>query len=672
MQKHAHPSPAVYTLPDALFGDGARSAHPLPVPDGFQIKPTPAHGRAFVANLHILIMGPGYPSIVGRLLPWEPHVPHDNNDPKCWWALELISFAYCVRFQAMVLDLPGVRLCPLGDPPTPPPGAVFNFYQRKAKNQNALASLPAVGTHRHHPTDHLSPSVPCRPRVMDAARADGCIGLLAVRPPPVASHGRCALIPKVEFFARVAYGAPGKQAQHTQAPVAVAQRVTSACMAALRANPFVLHLNSEVLVYSVQGGSMLPGCPRVLWDQAPVPEDVTTTVIALTVSVSGLDSAVDMSTSNGVIPLDETDDPDDVDDGDGNTNGDGSNNHHTGRPRRCSAYQQTLGDCLTRFMVDMMLADSELAVVPQKSHVALSLFTNKTPGLMNVRSAMQGVPITGNVGSTPRPIKDVHPTCAIKRIDIYEGVPMQPPVAPVRDVALDELMHIPLFQQMLLPSASPLTMRGFEVSVYSPMDGSTLMAGTRHSWVCLGALTYDRIMRPYHPIHHPLGLFDATVSEEARRACFELLHPALYNVTTLETFWNHGRWSTRDATRREFWRPYALDNVLLTGAVFWVFGYPGFVEDWVTPNRHVPPTGSRLDVWHLKTYGKAYLEFAARFGRIVRMLLNNRARNIRRDYSEFVLGTYFCATGDDQRPMRLVDTFDDCIVLGESRRRREL
>jgi hypothetical protein len=53
------------------------------------------------------------------------------------------------------------------------------------------------------------------------------------------------------------------------------------------------------------------------------------------------------------------------------------------------------------------------------------------------------------------------------------------------------------------------------------------------------------------------------------------------------------------------------------------------------------------------------------------MLLNNRVRNIRRDYSEFVLGTYYCATCDDARPMRLVDTFSNCIKLGEGRDKQD-
>jgi hypothetical protein len=552
-------------------------------------------------------------------------------DPEFWWALELISCSYCLKFQGKALQNPGVKLCPLGDPPCPPPGAVFNFYQRKGKHcdhecmdldfdldfgrDTPELQLPLKRPRKCAATFASShEEMRFRPRVADAARADGCIGLLTVKVPTLAAD-------PVLFFVRVAYGSgAGQSALET------AHRVTKASLAALRANPFFLRVQPEVQVCQVAGGSPMDQCPRILWDQAPVPPTEMVTVVLLKVGV--------------------------------------------GKQEGCSPSawgQQALSDSLTRFMQDMMLEDPELAVVPQASHVALALFTNKTPGLMNVRSAMLGVPISCKPGAETRPIRDVHPGCAIKTIDIYPGTPSRPTLAPVRDLPVEELAALPLFEKLLTPTGSPFNLRGFEVSVYNPSTGATLMAGTRHSWVCLGALTYDRIMRPHHPDHNPLGLFPAEVPEARRRACFELLHPALYNVTALETFWSNGCWSKKDATRRAFWRPYALDNTLLTAAVFWVFGYPGFVEDWTRARHHVPPTGTMLDVWHIKTYSKAYLEFAARYGRIVRMLLNNRVRNIRRDYSDFVLGTYFCATKDPARPMRLVDTFRDCIVLGKSR-----
>jgi hypothetical protein len=373
-------------------------------------------------------------------------------------------------------------------------------------------------------------------------------------------------------------------------------------------------------------------CPPVFWDQAPVPCTTRTVVVEFHAALVD-----DMVSRRQLLDL----------------------------PK------EVVEQCMTRFMMDVMVHDPEFAVVPQHSHCALALFTNKTPGLMNVRSAMQGVPIVGSVGCMPRPIRDVHPTCAIRKIDVFDGVPRQPVPGPPRAIPQEELEAIPLFQQLMTPSASPFALRGVELSVYCPKTGTTLMAGTRHSWVCLGALTYDRIMRPFHPVHHPLGLFGEEVDEPRRRACFELLHAALFNVTALETFWNNGAWSRPDAVRRSFLRPYALDNGMLTAAVFWVFGYPGFVQDWTTPDRYCPPGTGGLDVWHVKTYCKAFLEYAARFGRIVRMLLNNRVRNIRRDYSEFVLGTYYCATCDDARPMRLVDTFSNCIKLGEGRDKQD-
>lgn len=623
-------SPAVYSLPKALFAtDDAPHRVPLPLPKGFTVKPTPPHGRAHVANLHILVLGTGYPSIVGRLLLWEGgvvlHGAEDMKAPDLEWALEIISASYCIKFQGDVLHQPGVRLCPLGDPPTPPPGAVFNFFQRKRHSAAAAAAAaadacaPVPASRPKTKQAKAAGFVPSgRPRVPDAARADGCIGLLAVRPP---SDGLSS--GSVLFFCRVAYRASAL----TDVPCKVAKRVTAAAEAAVLASPFPVSVLSDVYVHVVKGGAALDNCPAVFWDQAPVPDSVHVTVICLTAMM------------HSRYPL-------------------------TGDP----AHRQLVGDCMTRFMMDMMLADPGLAVTPDAAHVAVALFTNKTPGLMNVKSAVQGVPIVNKPEKKTRPIRNLHPTCAIKSVDIFDGVPVPPPVEPVRDIPLEELERVPLFQRLLTPTTSPLTLRGCEVSVYSTVDGSTLMAGTGHSWVCLGALTYDRIMRPYHPTDHPLGLFGPEVEEDARRACFEILHPALHNVTALETFWAHGRWACPGATRREFVRPYALDNGLLTAAVFWVFGYPGFTQDWTRAHRHVPPTYAGLDVWHLKTYAKAYLEDAARAGRIVRKLLNNRARNIRRDYSMFVLGTYFCATCDDSRPMQLVRTFPaHCFLLGSSR-----
>lgn len=321
------------------------------------------------------------------------------------------------------------------------------------------------------------------------------------------------------------------------------------------------------------------------------------------------------------------------------------------------------GDIGTRVMCDAMLFNPVLAVTPCASECMLSLFTDKAPGLLNVRSACTGTPIKATSTSDHRRIRNAHP--AILGLEIFTtemDVPALPSAA-VPEMTREQADRNPFLQALIRGGNTPYAVPGVEVSIYdSTHTCQTIVAGTRHSWSVKGAILYHRIMTPRSK-DYPLGFFDASVTDVQREEAVQFLFPPDYNSTACQIYSETGAWSKEGTTHRPWRKPYAVDVAVLHSAMWWWYTYPAFLADKTHP--------SAIDIWTLKTRAEAEVHWMGRWGRIIRQLLNKRRRQIRSDYAQAVFRNYYCALKrvPDAPIMDMVlsaiNVFKDTLILGE-------
>jgi hypothetical protein len=325
--------------------------------------------------------------------------------------------------------------------------------------------------------------------------------------------------------------------------------------------------------------------------------------------------------------------------------------------------RRTAGDIGTRVMCDAMLFNPVLAVTPCASECMLSLFTDKAPGLLNVRSACTGTPIKATSTSDHRRIRNAHP--AIPGLEIFTTVEHVPtlPAAAVPDMTREQADRNPFLKALIRGGSTPYSVPGVEVSIYdSTHTCQTIVAGTRHSWSVKGAILYHRIMTPRSK-DYPLGFFDAFVGDVERQEAVQFLFPPDYNSTACQIYSETGKWCQAGTTHRPWRKPYAVDVAVLHSAMWWWYTYPAFGTDKTHP--------SAIDIWTLKTRAEAEVHWMGRWGRIIRQLLNKRRRKIRSDYAEAVFRNYYCALnrvpGAPIMDMVLsaINVFKYTLILGE-------
>ena len=323
--------------------------------------------------------------------------------------------------------------------------------------------------------------------------------------------------------------------------------------------------------------------------------------------------------------------------------------------------RRTAADLGTRFMCDAMLLRPVLAVTPCKTECMLSLFTDKAPGLLNVRSACRGMPIKATSTSDHRRIRNAHP--AIPGVEIFTSSRdvTRLPVAGVPEMTREQADRNPLLRALLRGGKTPYEVPGVEASIYdSKRKCETIVAGTRHSWPVKGAILYKRIMTPRDK-HFRLGLFDASVGEVERREALQFLFPPDYNSAACQIYSETGAWSLPGTTHRKWKKPYGVDVSVMHRAMWWWYAYPAFICDKATP--------AAIDIWALKMRAEAEVHWMGRWGRVIRQMLNKRRRKVRSDYSDVVRNYFQCVNRVPGAPiadmlLSAVNVFRENMILG--------
>ena len=324
--------------------------------------------------------------------------------------------------------------------------------------------------------------------------------------------------------------------------------------------------------------------------------------------------------------------------------------------------RRTAADLGTRFMCDAMLLRPVLAVTPCTSECMLSLFTDKAPGLLNVRSACRGMPIKATSTSDHRRIRNAHPSIPGVEIFTTPREVTRLPAAAVPDVSREQAERNPLLRALLRGGKTPYAVPGVEASIYdSNHTCQTIVAGTRHSWPVKGAILYKRIMTPRGK-NFPHGFFDASVGQVERQEALQFLFPPDYNSAACQIYSETGAWSLPGTTHRRWKKPYGVDVSVMHRAMWWWYTYPAFICDKTAPVA--------IDIWALKMRAEAEVHWMGRWGRVIRQMLNKRRRKVRSDYSDVVRNYFQCVNRVPGAPiadmlLSAVNVFRENMILGE-------
>ena len=337
-------------------------------------------------------------------------------------------------------------------------------------------------------------------------------------------------------------------------------------------------------------------------------------------------------------------------------------------------YRRIAGDLVTRFMWDMMLFDPSLAVVSTHKETLLSLYTDKAPGLLCVKPTRESVAVKKTNTSDNRKTRNPHPALMNFSVETVSTTPKPPPIAPIPEISTEEARANPLLQEWLRGPLRPTAVPGCLASIYRPGGAKkTEVAGTCHAWPLYGALVNARIMNP-QTASNPWGFFGSEVTLEQRKSALSLLFAPLYNAAHNEIYKKDGWWTDPSAVRRTWNKAYGMDLRDLHYAAGWRL-YPAFASEYAEPRA--------VHIWELKKLVEALLQFALRYGRVLRRLLGNHRRKIRSDYHIVIFRNYFYDTGKrfpDAPVLRLfvsaLNAYSKSVILGEqpppSHRKRRL
>ena len=326
-------------------------------------------------------------------------------------------------------------------------------------------------------------------------------------------------------------------------------------------------------------------------------------------------------------------------------------------------YQRVAGDLATRFMWDMMMFDPSLAVVSTRSFTFLSLFTDKAPGLLCVKSTRDGVAVKKTNTSDSRKTRDPHPALLNFSVETVPYTPKALPCAPIPELTREEARTNPFMREMLHGPLRPTSVSGCLASMYRRGGANdTDVSGTAHAWPVYGALVNKNTMEPKTP-KNPFGFFGPEVTEEQRFAGLRFLFAPLYNAAYNEIYKKDGRWSKEGSTRRVWNKAYGMDLKDLHAALGWRL-YPAFASEYADPRA--------VNIWELKKMVEAQLQFALRYGRVLRRLLSNHRRKIRCDYPIVIFRNYFYDTKKrfpDAPVLRMfvsaLNAYQKNVILGE-------
>lgn len=326
-------------------------------------------------------------------------------------------------------------------------------------------------------------------------------------------------------------------------------------------------------------------------------------------------------------------------------------------------YRRVAGDIVTRFMWDMMMYDPSLCVVSTVKETLLRLETDKAPGLLCVKSTRDSVPVKKTNTSDNRKTRNPHPALPNFSVETVTSAPKPPPVAPIPDLSDDEVRSNPFFQEWIHGTLRPTGVSGCLATMYSD-DGAntTKFAGTCHSWTVYGAFLNKLCRTPRTPAF-PWGYFGPEVTDEQRTSALRVLFAPLYNAAHNEIYKKDGWWADERATRRQWNKAYGMSLQGLHWAAGWR-SYPSFASEYAEPRA--------VRIWELKKMVVASLQFALRYGRILRPMLSNHRRKIRCDYPIVIFRNYFYDTKKrfPHAPVArmfvsALNAYKDRVILGE-------
>lgn len=329
---------------------------------------------------------------------------------------------------------------------------------------------------------------------------------------------------------------------------------------------------------------------------------------------------------------------------------------------------KTVSDYGTRFMWDMMLYNDQLSVTSTRKETLLSLLTDKAPGELNVHSAKLGLPARTTTTSKCRRIRDPHPALKPFTVDTTDEALQVPATAYAPHMDRDAANTNPLLRLIIRGPFLPSGIPGSEVAIYRPgtKASSTHFAGTCHSWPVHAGYVEKIIMTPL-TAEFPYGLFPPEVTEEERRAAVTLLYAPLYNSVQGQIWSLDGRWRNPDFRRREWETAYGVSVSLMHRAMMWLM-YPAFASEYKSPTA--------IRIWDLKQRCEAVMQFMARWGRIIRGVLQNRRRKVRDDVKG-VTRNYVAQVGRRVAHAPIADKylsayngFAENFIVGEVTRRR--
>jgi hypothetical protein len=298
---------------------------------------------------------------------------------------------------------------------------------------------------------------------------------------------------------------------------------------------------------------------------------------------------------------------------------------------------QACGNLITRFMWDAMIENPSLSVVSADTLTRLSLFTDKAPGLLGVKTMQDSVPSVKTNTSDQRQMKRF--SQALPRDFVIETVDVKP--KPLRIGDIPRLTREEANQNLLLANV----VKGEDVlsqvpgclgSVY--VEGTkccvTIASGTGHSWPCLGAHNWYRAVTPWST-QYPYGWFEESVNRDLIVKSLQALCPPLFNATVNQVWARDGFWTQPEAYRRADTKAYGMDPNLTHSVFGWCL-YPAWPQDAQSPKA--------FRIWDLKYFAEATMQWNLRYGRVLRQLLTNHKRKIRDDIANVIFPNYYYST----------------------------
>lgn len=609
------------------------------LPPGFSFSPPPSTSKLAVAvhpgeaagsgsvptwepNIHVLVMGPGWKPLYGRCLRLRQG-REDARGASPTVYFEPPFYSVCITFSASMVEAEGVvfrpafmrgpsgagaawSACPLhadvvSIPNTPPPVPKWlHACWERQPGQGETASR--VGVHNSALT--LITATASRedvgtPRIV--REGTGVVAVVEVR---------------VYGWAPEASGSP----LDLDVGWALEEAVATAC----RTGPRVVLPRTGKVVQVLRRTPALAGCATYVLtpDTGEVvpaagggPTDVPSACLWTMPGVAAV------GTSGRPVPLTVWSVGVDVVVGGGEEGG-----MPPGWPGAdvCPAFI----DACTRLLWDTAMADVRLAVSLSRRLTTLSLFTDRFPTLLSLRSAKAGLPLevkptlSSGLSALVRACHQGRVHDALGPMDLCTVEAGRPTPECAKDEGAGGMAGVcragenPFIQKWIGGAGVPWEVPGMDVSPYVP--GSQCMRlhlpVSSFSWPVYGALVDACMRTPRDDATFPWGYFCSGTPVGPRTT--DVLYPPLYNVVVRRVWDARGPWADPEGPAPRTWRHAYRVQVHDAWRAVAALAYPGYAWDAVFVGATAAYGLPLLDVWAWKAASEAYVQFMARNGRL--------------------------------------------------------